>query len=260
MHQTGKTQLNALRQWVIQRIPRLIAPTGHLCSSCGQTRQYAGWNPLRVCDRCFQAIPWIREVECPVCGRGEECPDCRRVGTRALVMNRSAVRYDDGMRELLAAYKYRGNERLRLLLGRMLVHAYGLYMLDPALKKRGFDCITFVPVSPERAAERGFNQAEQMAVVLGEQIGLPVVSLLSRQRHTGKQSKMSREERMENMRGAFAVIPGRAAKLQRMVRRQKLRILIVDDVYTTGSTLTQCAEVICGGFPQAQVYGLCWAR
>lgn len=252
--------VKALHQWLIQNTTRLIAPPVRLCCSCGQSRQYAGWNPLRVCDSCFQAIPWIREVECPVCGRGEACPDCLRLGPRALVMNRSAVRYDDAMRELLAAYKYRGNERLRVLLGRMLVHAYGLYMLDPAIKKRGFDCITFVPVSQERAAERGFNQAEQMAIILGEQVGLPVVSLLARQRHTGKQSKMSREERMANMRGAFAVIPGRAAKLQRAARRRKLRILIVDDVYTTGSTLTQCAEALCESLPQARVCGLCWAR
>lgn len=253
-------QMKSLHQWLLHSMARLIAPPARLCSACGQTRQYAGWNPLRVCDSCFQAIPWIREVECAVCGRGEPCPDCQRLGPRALVMNRSAVRYDDAMRELLAAYKYRGNERLRVLLGRMLVHAYGLYMLDPAIKKRGFDYITFVPVSPERLAERGFNQAEQMAVMLGGQVGLPVVSLLTRQRHTGKQSKMSREERMANMRGAFAVIPGRASKLQRMARGRRLRILIVDDVYTTGSTLTQCAEALCESLPQASVYGLCWAR
>ncbi|RAV03113.1 ComF family protein [Paenibacillus sp. YN15] len=252
--------MKSIRQWLLHSMAHLIAPPARLCSLCGQARQYAGWNPLRVCDACFQSMPWIREVECPVCGRAEHCPDCLRLGPRALVMNRSAVSYDDDMRQLLAMYKYRGNERLQVLLGRMLVHAYGLYMLDPAMKKRGFDCITFVPVSPERAAERGFNQAEQMAVILGEQVGLPVVSLLSRQRHTGKQSKMSRHERMENMRGAFAVIPGRAAKLQRALKRQKLRILIVDDVYTTGSTLTQCAEAICGSLPQARIYGLCWAR
>lgn len=255
-----KVQMKTLHQWLLHSMARLIAPPANLCSSCGQTRQYAGWNPLRVCDACFQAIPWIREVECPVCGRGETCPDCQRLGPRALVMNRSAVRYDDAMRELLAAYKYRGNERLRVLLGRMLVHGYRLYMLDPAIKKRGFDYITFVPVSQERLAERGFNQAEQMAVMLGGQVGLPVVSLLTRQRHTGKQSKMSREERMANMRGAFAVIPGRAAKLQRMARGRRLRILIVDDVYTTGSTLTQCAEALCEGLPQARIYGLCFAR
>ncbi|MDF2937960.1 MAG: amidophosphoribosyltransferase-like protein [Paenibacillaceae bacterium] len=260
MQFTGESKARAIRQWLFQGAARLIAPPTRLCCSCGEARPYAGWNPLGVCEACFQAIPWIRKVACPVCGRGERCPDCSRLGPRALVMNRSAVGYDDGMRELLAAYKYRGNERLRALLGHMLVHAYGLYMLDPAIKKRGFDCITFVPVSPERAAERGFNQAEQMAVILGQQVGLPVVSLLSRQRHTGKQSKMSRDERMENMRGAFAMIPGRSAKLQNAVKRQRLRILIVDDVYTTGSTLTQCAEAICESLPQARVYGLCWAR
>ena len=241
MRELRNMHLKNLHQWLLHNTARLIAPPTRVCSSCGQARQYAGWNPLRLCEPCFQAIPWIREVECSMCGRGEACPDCLRLGPRALVMNRSAVRYDDGMRELLAAYKYRGNERLRVLLGRMLVHAYRLYMLDPAIEKRGFDCITFVPVSPERLTERGFNQAEQMAVILGEQVGLPVVSLLTRQRHTGKQSKMSREERMANMRGAFAVIPGRAVKLQRAARRRKLRHLIVHDVYTTGSSLTQCA-------------------
>lgn len=253
-------QIGSLRQRFLQGAARLVAPPVLLCSACGQGRQYPGWNPLRVCQACFEAIPWIRAAGCSICGRDAACPDCQRLGPRALAMNRSAVSYDDTMRELLASYKYRGNERLQSMLGRMLVHAYGLYMLDPAIQKRGFDCITFVPVSPERRAERGFNQAEQMAVVLGEQVGLPVVSLLTRLRHTGKQSMMSREERMENMRGAFAVIPGRTAKLQTVLRRKKPRILLVDDVYTTGSTLTQCAEAIRGSMPQARVYGLCWAR
>lgn len=260
MNSLKRKQAGEAKQWFFQALAKLIAPPEHLCSSCRQARQYPGWNPLQVCQSCFQAIPWIKEAACPVCGRGESCPDCSRLESRALVMSRSAVRYDDRMRELLAAYKYRGDERLQLLLGRMLVHAYGLYMLDPGVKKRGFDCITYVPVSQERMAERGFNQAERMAVVLGQQVELPVLSLLARLRHTGKQSFMSRMERMENMKGAFAVIPGRAAKLQALVKQERPAILVVDDVYTTGSTLTQCASAIHRSLPHARVYGLCLAR
>jgi ComF family protein len=163
------------------------------------------------------------------------------------------------MKELLARYKYRSDERLQQLMGRMLVHAYRLY---PKTGGAGspFDYISYVPVSSERYEERGFNQAEQMALVVAGQVNLPVVSLLARTRHTDKQSFKSRKERADNLQGAFAVIPGRAAKLQAHAKRRDLRILLVDDVYTTGSTLNQCALELRRELPAAQVYGLCWAR
>jgi competence protein ComFC len=237
-----------------------MGPPGLMCNSCGTAKRYDGWNPLMLCKRCFEAIPWISDVHCQGCGRPEECPDCLRHEFRYITMNRSAVRYNDEMKELLARYKYRGDERLAVLAGKMLVHAYRLYLPDPAVVKRGFDCITYVPVSPDRYEERGFNQAEQMALVLARQVHLPVVSLLARQRHTDKQSFKSRQERFENLMDAFALIPGRADKLQRRIRHKKPRILLVDDVYTTGSTLNQCALVIKKELHEAEVYGLCLAR
>lgn len=242
-----------------QGVQSLIGPPSLLCSSCGKAGRYPRFNPLGVCQNCFDAIPWITRVVCPVCGRAGECPDCLRQEIRYLAMNRSAVQYDDGMRELLARYKYRGDERLSGLLGRMLVHPYRLYLKDQAVK-RGFDFITYVPVSPGRYAERGFNQAEQMAVVLAQQVNLPAVSVLTRLRDTDKQSMKSRHERFDNMKGAFSLIPGRGAKLHKLAGGRPLRILLVDDVYTTGSTLNQCALEIRRELPGALVYGLCWAR
>lgn len=252
-------QLAFVRNASVKGIKMLIGPAGVMCTCCGKSKQYEGWNPLKVCTGCFNSIPWIKDIRCPVCGRGEDCPDCSRREQRYLAMNRSAVRYDDGMRELLARYKYRGDERLQQLLGRMLVHAYRQYVPLPR-KRPVFDCITYVPISEDRYAERGFNQARQMAGVLAEQVRLPVVSLLTRQRHTDKQSQVSREERFANLQGAFAVVPGSLARLQAQAGREKLRILLVDDVYTTGSTMNRCAFELRRELPATQVYGLCWAR
>lgn len=237
----------------------LIGPVRTMCTCCGKGRQYEGWNPLEVCQRCFEAIPWITNVECPVCGRGESCPDCSRQ-ERTFSMNRSVVRYNEDMRDLLARYKYRGEERLQLLLGRMLVHGYRQFMAISGSTKP-FHCITFVPVSRERQEERGFNQAEQMARVLAELVQVPVIPLLDRIRHTDKQSLKSREERMDNLSGAFALQLGPEHSVTLRSRsRRRLRILLVDDVYTTGSTLDTCAKVIRRELPTAEVYGLSWAR
>ena len=81
------------------------------------------------------------------------------------------------MKELLARYKYRGDERLKTVLGHMLVHSYHLLQMDKdTLNVRSDsvqELITFVPVSERRMLERGFNQAEQMAVELGRRVRLP---------------------------------------------------------------------------------------
>lgn len=212
-------------------------------------------NPLGLCAACYGKIPWIRQVVCQVCGRAEPCGDCQRRGERYLSMNRSAVRYDDTMKEWLALYKYRGNEKLEPLFGHMLLHAYRLFPADV-----NFDLVTFVPISGERLAERGFNQAERMARRLAGTLRLPVVPLIDRVKHTEKQSFKSRRERLENLSEAFVPASrGTEVLMERYRKRDTIRVLLVDDVYTTGTTLNQCAAVIHRIVP-AEVYGLCWAR
>lgn len=244
-----------VKELTLKGLKGFLGPEQPLCVCCGAVPRYAGLNPLGVCRSCFESMPWIREVVCPVCGRYEACPDCARRPERPLLMNRSAVQYDDKMKELLALYKYRGDEKLKQLLGRMLVQAYRLYP-----EGTSFDVITYVPLSPDRYAERGFNQAEQTARVLAAQVKVPVAPLLVRLRNTDKQSFKTRHERLEDLKGAFAADPGRAARLRKYFGNRVIRIAVVDDVYTTGSTMTECALAIRTALPRAEVYGLCWAR
>ena len=87
-----------------------------------------------------------------------------------------------------------------------------------------------------RKRERGFNQAELLALALHRLSGLPLTDALQRTRYTTTQTQFDRSERMENLRGAF--------RLRRGSNVQDLRMLLVDDVLTTGSTLSECASVL----------------
>ncbi|GFZ97584.1 hypothetical protein GCM10008018_49800 [Paenibacillus marchantiophytorum] len=159
---------------------------------------------------------------------------------------------------MLARYKYRGDERIKSVIGCMLVHAYHLlYMEELSEKsnpKRGI--ITFVPVSKLRMQERGFNQAEQMARELGLRLRLPVQALLQRAKHTDKQSFKSRNERLDDLEHVFEVDLSVAYQID---LKSIDVIILLDDVYTTGSTMNQCAKVLRENF-SAEVYGLTWAR
>lgn len=228
----------------------------------------------QLCTPCLSAIPWLTRILCPRCGRGIQCDDCIRQPYRSFICNRSAVQYDQTMKSWLALYKYRGNEELAPLLGAMLQPAFEeLSRILGATMKRGsitacWDAITYVPVSSARAEERGFNQAEQLASYLASHYQLPLLPLLSRERHTGKQSFKSRSERISDMKKLFRADLSSVSKLEQIYStiaatptRTHARIILIDDIYTTGSTAEACAEeLIASSSVPLEVFLLTWAR
>ncbi|MGH8093596.1 MAG: ComF family protein [Chthoniobacterales bacterium] len=136
------------------------------------------------------------------------------------------------MRKAIHDFKYGRQLHLRHLVGRWL----GETLTDSRLNGRRFDLIVPVPLHPARQRERGFNQAELLAIELRRESCLPLRNVLQRTRYTTTQTQFDRSERMENLRGAF--------RLRRGCDVQDLRMLLVDDVLTTGSTLSECASVL----------------
>lgn len=206
-------------------------------------------------------------------------------------MNRSAVTYDAQMKEWLAQYKYRGNERYAPLLVEMMLRAYTMFhrevnvrMFDSRLRNAhnvpwSIHAVTSVPVSQERLRERGFNQAEVLARGLAASIKIPYFPLLERNRHTDKQSFKSRMDRLKDMEGVFGALQQAPEVLWSISKRGAantgfpeevlrilgpLRILLIDDIYTTGSTINACAKVLRGyeSFLEMpiEIYSLTWAR
>lgn len=155
-------------------------------------------------------------------------------------------------------YKYRGKETLARVLGPMLLHAYHMHRKGKDISDAA-EWITYVPLSGRRLAERGFNQAEQLAKELGRLTGIPVVPLLTRTRHTDKQSFKARAERLDDMLGVFAPDLGHIAPIAAACKQGQVRLYLVDDVYTTGSTFNECARTIRTILP-VRVYGISWAR
>jgi competence protein ComFC len=244
----------------MMRAEQLLSPTRHACIACGGL--YTKQNELRLCPECSHLIPWILQVQCERCGRSELCLDCVRRKEPYFVRNRSVVRYSPQMKDWLSQYKYRGNEKIQHLIGSMLLHAYNLHKKAESTEVQMPDTIefiTYVPLSDGRLAERGFNQAKQLAEELGRKTGIPVIALLQRVRHTDKQSFKTREDRLEDLQGVFAVLPSAKAEFLSLFANSLVKIYIVDDVYTTGSTLNECSRAIKAHL-RSDVYGISWAR
>lgn len=269
-------------------LEKLLTPISKLCLVCGRRIQSYNLSYPELCPICFATIPWIIHPRCKICGRNIGCPDCNRhIGeTRNYVINRSAVAYSEQMREWLAQYKFRGNEAYGPLLARMA--GWAVKAMENELKMLGatgrkhparnfrFNAVTYVPASSDRMMERGFNQARELASGVGRACRIPVLSLLERTCHTEKQSLKSRRERIQNLQGVYGPLPNSSERLITAIRNEQkslmfkkreslpFRIVLVDDVYTTGSTVSACANVlhnICAsiGCP-VEVYVITWAR
>jgi ComF family protein len=171
------------------------------------------------------------------------CPVCRRIDRpfgRAVAYGS----YDSGLRELIHLLKYNGVRPAAQVLGRMLAEA--MSALEPSFEQAGlFDqgsiAVIPVPLHKTKRRQRGFNQAELIAQAAlkfypgWERLQL-VPDLLLRTRDTQSQIGLTSHQRRANLRGAFAV-----ARAAEVIGRE---VLLVDDVYTTGTTATECARVL----------------
>jgi ComF family protein len=206
-----------------------------ICVSCHA--QIDGHNLL--CPACWGRINFICP---PVCDRlGSPMPfavEERPVSSAALAdppafdRARAAASYDGVMRDLIHGLKFLDRHEGAPLFGRMLAEA--ARDLLP-----GAEVITPMPLFWRRLVWRRFNQAALLAQALGRETGLPVEMMaLRRIRSTASQVGLSGAERQRNVEGAFAVAPRRAGKI---VGR---RVLLVDDVVTTGATANACAAAL----------------
>lgn len=144
----------------------------------------------------------------------------------------AAFNYIDGIETAIHAFKFKNQPRLSETIGGLLSEELSKYGVLP-----GFDYIVPVPMHPRKKRQRGYNQSELIAKQLGEFLNMEVrTDILKKTRYTRPQSKLKRNDRLHNLEGAFSVSPD--------VFVEGKRILLVDDVLTTGTTINTCAKIL----------------
>jgi ComF family protein len=208
-----------------------------VCQICDQER--AAPAEGFVCARCRDQVKFIRPPFCERCGlpyEGDittkfECTNCREMELD-FRSARAAAAAGGPVLEAIHRYKYQRALWFEPFLAGLLVSEAG-----PELRREPWDWIVPVPLHPAKEREREFNQAERLAVRLGAAVGTPVkTNLLRRIAATRTQTLLTRDQRAANMRNAFALRPG-----QKLAGR---RIVLVDDVFTTGATTSACARAL----------------
>lgn len=191
-------------------------------------------NEMTTCEECFQQFEKISGSTCPLCHRPQPneqpCQDCikwqiDRNWGNILEKNVSIFTYNEAMKEVLATYKFRGDAALSAVFRQELIEAYNKFF-----KPLKLDIAVPIPLSKERLYERGFNQAKLFADFLP----LPQQDILTRS-DDKKQSKKSRHERL---------LSENVFSLRESSKIEKKQILLVDDLYTTGSTLRNAAKIL----------------
>ena len=217
------------------------------CRICGQP--LLNISRLPVCPQCLAEMEPVRGKVCSTCGERVlstyaladddgliRCPLCRRLD-RPFERAVAYGSYEDGLRELIHLLKYNGVRPAAAILGRML--AESITILLPLFEQKPVLVIP-VPLHKSKRRQRSFNQAELISraalKLLPERQFELTPDLLGRVRETASQIGLTAHQRRENMRGAFAVT--RAAEVTGR------EVLLVDDVYTTGTTASECARVL----------------
>ena len=218
----------------------------------------SGW----FCKVCEDALPLVEPPCCKVCGEVYDgaftnefrCANCsgRRLEFEFAV---AACRAEEAVRELIHQFKYERRLQLRGALAALMLRT----LEEPRLARENLADWLLVPVPLHRSREldREFNQSWELCLRLSQLTGIPAVKALVRIRPTDAQAGLDRDERLRNLRGAFALPKPRPWRPQ--INLQGRRILLVDDVFTTGATLEACARALKKA-GAAQVHAVTLAR
>lgn len=197
----------------------------HICAECRETIKFVGH---RRCEICGVGIRYIDESKLYICTDCEINPKYFEKGVSPLV-------YHGEIKKLIYDFKYHDKLYLKKLFSELIMEE----LVDSDMEIA--DLILGVPLTIKRENKRGYNQSELISSYIGGKLGIKSgEGLLKRVKETSVQKELGRAQRMKNLEDAFKV------EYPQKVRGKK--ILLVDDIYTTGATLNECAKTLleCG--------------
>ena len=203
----------------------------YVCSTC----EVGMWEEEQICPSCRRNSRYgLRHSYCKGPLNGLTCLWAYEGLTKKLISKAKYYHLYDYLGQLITDFEDRVEfEYIKRILDDKTAFAYSYGEARPV--------VVPVPLHPKRLAERGFNQAEIIAKLISESVNqLEVRNLLIRTKDTGRQVGRTREERLESMVNAFVTSP---QPLSTILERGQ-NVLLVDDVWTTGATMSECARVL----------------
>ncbi len=205
---------------------------------CGFCSEIISWIPkprYMLCEECLSKISLINMEACKYCGKQlktdtrKVCPQCTGEKNYSNVF--SSCEYSGLIRDKLLEYKFKGNKQLYKVFASFIIDK--LKMTNQV----GFDIIISVPLHLSKLEERGYNQSELIAKEIAQYFLIPLsINNLVKSKPTESQSKLDKKGRSINVKGAFCV------RDNYEIRDKK--VLLVDDIITTGATVNECSKVL----------------
>lgn len=217
----------------------LLFPEEGVCFYCD--KYYEEVKEDHVCSECRDKLIFINEDKCPVCGKpayhGNSLQRCSYCINKTFYFKKaiSPLEFTGLLRKSIYRYKYESKPYFYKSFGEFMINAFKKENIG------SIDLIVPVPLHRVRKAERGYNQAELLAKYLSSKLSIPLDNRnLIRTKSTIIQNRLLRHEREENIKGAFKIKDNGVFKDK--------RILLVDDIFTTGATVNECSKVLreCG--------------
>lgn len=201
-----------------------------------------------ICDICDENIRRVAEPVCKRCGkpleneRQEYCIDCIRKEHRYR-QGKAVFRYEGNIKQSMYRFKYAGKREYARFYAQEAVRLYNNW-----IKERQIEVIIPIPMYSKKKRQRGYNQAEIFAKALGKELEIPVeTGAVKRIKNTVPQKQLNDKERKQNLKNAFQLAPNIVNYKQ---------ILVVDDIYTTGSTMDAVAEIL-SSVGEKNIYYIC---
>lgn len=239
-----------LRNWLMRAVSVCVdALYPRRCPVCG--RIPAPGDAI-CCPSCFLKLSFVASPVCQKCGKeiispdAEYCQDCIR-RPRTFEYGIALLNYNEAAARSIAAIKYKNKREYLDFYGGLAAERCKKQLLG--MKADG---LIPVPIHPSRRRKRGFNQAELLAERMGQELGMPVFSeWLVRVKKTDPQKELGPSDRLKNLSGAFLADPEKRPSGVE-------RVILVDDIYTTGSTMEACTRALhAAGIKKVFFFVLC---
>ena len=244
MNDKHSNHIKAFLEYSRQTAADLLFP--RRCPVCGGVAMPKG---RLICPACLKQLSFVSSPACMKCGKEigsreqEYCADCIR-RKKSFTRGFALLNYDSRAAVSMAAVKYHNKREYLDFYARAAALRF-----EKQFRQAGIQVIVPVPVHASRLKTRGFNQAAVLAEKLSAELGIPWEELLIRVKKTDPQKSLGSAERLKNLRGAFEA-EQEAGKWE--------RVLLVDDIYTTGSTAEICSRALLKtGVKQVFVFAVC---